>query len=197
MAKAGQGSGRAAETQQSSDTSSVKTAGRGNSGGPNVSVSGPGMGAGFPGGMGSIGGIGSTGGIGGNASGPPPGTKAGSGSKSGGTQGAGQGDGQGVGPDGVPGTPDDTTPGAGAGDKPAGAGGAGSGTPTPDASGGVSGSGGSGAAAETLPADIPRESAGEDQVARQLREAAMAEKDPAIRDALWNEYRKVMGMKTK
>jgi len=76
--------------------------------------------------------------------------------------------------------------------------GAGSSSPTPDASGGVGGSGGSGgsgAAVETLPADISRDGTGEDQVARQLREAALAEKDPAISKALWNEYRKVMGMK--
>ena len=53
------------------------------------------------------------------------------------------------------------------------------------------------APATSLPADIPRDSSGEDQVARQLREAALAEKDPAIRDALWDEYRKVMGIKKK
>jgi hypothetical protein len=176
MAKAGQGSGRAAETQQSSDTSSVKTAGRSSSEGPDVSVSGPGMGAGFPGGMGGIGGIGASGGIGGEAGGRPASTKAGAGSSG---AGAKTGDDPGVGPDGEPGTPDDT------------------GSGTTATSGGVNGSGGSGAAVETLPADIPRNGAGEDQVARQLREAAIAEQDPAIRDALWNEYRKVMGMKTK
>jgi len=100
-----------------------------------------------------------------------------------------------VGPDGEPGTPDDTRSGAGSEAKSSGAGGAGSNSPTPDASGGVAGSGGTGAAAETLPADISRDGTGEDQVARQLREAALAEKDPEIREALWDEYRKVMGMK--
>jgi hypothetical protein len=30
----------------------------------------------------------------------------------------------------------------------------------------------------------------DDIVARQLREAAMAEKDPALREKLWDEYRR-------
>jgi hypothetical protein len=46
-----------------------------------------------------------------------------------------------------------------------------------------------------IPDDIPLEGTAEDQVARQIREAAMAEKDPAIRDALWDEYRKHQGIK--
>jgi hypothetical protein len=45
-----------------------------------------------------------------------------------------------------------------------------------------------------LPDDITVDESAEDQVARQIREAAMAEKDPLIRDALWDEYRKHMGM---
>jgi len=171
MAKSGQGSGRAAETKQSSDSSSVKTAGRGTTG-PDVSVSGPGMGG--------IGGIGTSGGIGGEAGTPPAGTGKGSGSKAGQSPGGDQG----VGPDGEPGTPDDTAAGA-----------PGTGPSTGNAGDGVKGSGGSGAAPDTLPADIPRDGTGEDQVARQLREAALAEQDPAIRKALWDEYRKVMGMK--
>lgn len=51
------------------------------------------------------------------------------------------------------------------------------------------------AQAANIPDDIPLEGNAEDQVARQIREAAMAEKDPAIRDALWDEYRKHQGIK--
>ncbi len=46
-----------------------------------------------------------------------------------------------------------------------------------------------------LPDDITVDESAEDQVARQIREAAMAEEDAVIRDALWDEYRKHMGMK--
>ncbi|MEH6592351.1 MAG: hypothetical protein V7746_18950 [Halioglobus sp.] len=43
------------------------------------------------------------------------------------------------------------------------------------------------------PADIP--SGGDDDVvARQLREAAMRETDPAVREKLWEEYRKYKGI---
>jgi hypothetical protein len=43
------------------------------------------------------------------------------------------------------------------------------------------------------PADIP--SGGDDDVvARQLREAAMREPDPAVREKLWEEYRKYKGI---
>jgi hypothetical protein len=65
------------------------------------------------------------------------------------------------------------------------------------AGGAAPGPGGPAGSGDGLPADIPRDGSGEDQVAKQLREAALAEKDPAIRDALWNEYRKVMGIKKK
>ena len=51
------------------------------------------------------------------------------------------------------------------------------------------------AQAAKIPDDIPLEGNAEDQVARQIREAAMAEKDPVIRDALWDEYRKHQGIK--
>lgn len=40
-----------------------------------------------------------------------------------------------------------------------------------------------------IPADIP-DGSDDDVVARQLREAAMKEKDPVLRDKLWDEYRK-------
>ena len=48
-----------------------------------------------------------------------------------------------------------------------------------------------------IPDDISVDGSAEDQVAKQIRAAAEAETDPKIRDALWNEYRKQMGMKTK
>lgn len=51
------------------------------------------------------------------------------------------------------------------------------------------------AKAARIPEDIPMDGSAEDQVARQIREAAMAETDPAIRDALWDEYRKHTGLK--
>lgn len=43
------------------------------------------------------------------------------------------------------------------------------------------------------PDDIP-EGNDDDVVARQLREAAMREPDPEVRDRLWNEYRKYKGL---
>lgn len=43
------------------------------------------------------------------------------------------------------------------------------------------------------PADIPVGS-DDDVVARQLREAAMREPDPALREKLWDEYRKYKGI---
>ncbi|NQX89455.1 MAG: hypothetical protein HRT77_12400 [Halioglobus sp.] len=43
------------------------------------------------------------------------------------------------------------------------------------------------------PADIPRGD-DDDVVARQLREAAMREPDPAVREKLWDEYRKYKGI---
>jgi hypothetical protein len=52
--------------------------------------------------------------------------------------------------------------------------------------GNSSASGGSGPV--NVPADIA-DGSDDDIVARQLREAAMKEKDPALRDKLWQEYR--------
>ena len=43
------------------------------------------------------------------------------------------------------------------------------------------------------PADIP-DLVSEDIVAKQLREAALAEEDPELRDRLWDEYRKYNGL---
>jgi len=45
------------------------------------------------------------------------------------------------------------------------------------------------ASAETIPDDIP-DGSDDDVVARQIREAAMAETDPELREKLWEEYRK-------
>jgi hypothetical protein len=43
------------------------------------------------------------------------------------------------------------------------------------------------------PEDIP-DGNNDDVVARQLREAAMREPDPEVREKLWNEYRKYKGI---
>ena len=43
--------------------------------------------------------------------------------------------------------------------------------------------------ASRTPEDIP-ELVSEDIVAKQLREAALSEDDPALRERLWEEYRK-------
>ena len=50
-------------------------------------------------------------------------------------------------------------------------------------------------AKERIPEDIPMDGTGEDVIARQIREAAIQEDDPLIREALWDEYRKHMGIK--
>ena len=42
---------------------------------------------------------------------------------------------------------------------------------------------------EPVPPDRP-DARDDDVVARQLREAAMAEKDPELRESLWEEYRR-------
>jgi len=52
-----------------------------------------------------------------------------------------------------------------------------------------------GARVAKIPDDISADGSTDDQVARQIREAAMAETDPIIRDALWEEYRKHTGIK--
>lgn len=46
---------------------------------------------------------------------------------------------------------------------------------------------------ERTPADIPA-LADDDIIARQLREAALTEEDPVLRERLWNEYRKFKGL---
>jgi len=74
---------------------------------------------------------------------------------------------------------------------PSGGGGGGSG-----GSGGVpnaemvnQGEGSASSAANNVPADIP-DGSDDDVVARQIREAAMNESDPELREKLWEEYRK-------
>jgi hypothetical protein len=54
--------------------------------------------------------------------------------------------------------------------------------------GGVGGGASGGAGPGSVPADIP-DGSDDDIVARQLREAAMKEKDPELRARLWEEYR--------
>ena len=46
---------------------------------------------------------------------------------------------------------------------------------------------------DTEPEYIP-DGNNDDVVARQLREAAMREPDPEVRERLWNEYRKYKGI---
>ena len=60
-----------------------------------------------------------------------------------------------------------------------------SGSSTPDGDGN----------SERIPEDIPMDGTGEDVIARQIRQAAVEEDDPIIRAALWDEYRKHMGIK--
>jgi hypothetical protein len=69
--------------------------------------------------------------------------------------------------------------GAGGGGGGASAGGGGAGT--------IAGSGGGGGP-EHVPADVG-DGSDDDVVARQLREAAMKEKDPQLQEKLWQEYR--------
>ncbi|HSW34849.1 MAG TPA: hypothetical protein VLH36_14650 [Steroidobacteraceae bacterium] len=54
--------------------------------------------------------------------------------------------------------------------------------------GGVGGGATGGSGPNTVPADIP-DGRDDDIVARQLREAAMKETDPELRERLWEEYR--------
>lgn len=46
---------------------------------------------------------------------------------------------------------------------------------------------------ERTPDDIPM-SLDDDIISKQLREAALAEEDPALRERLWEEYRKYKGL---
>jgi hypothetical protein len=86
--------------------------------------------------------------------------------------------------------------GSGEGTADAGEYGGGGGYSTGGGMGGVGGGGG-GAPQDTAkyppPKDIPSGN-DDDVVARQLREAAMREPDPAVREKLWEEYRKYKGI---
>ncbi len=149
MAKAGSGSGRAAEGRESGDSSAVKSANRG------TGMDGSGSGAEMP-------------------------STQGGGASSGGAEGEGM---EGGAPAGTQGGAEEGSE-AGAGKNQ----GTGGGAESPSAEAGK---------VAKIPDDIPVDGSAEDQVAKQIRAAAEAETDPKIRDALWNEYRKQMGMKTK
>jgi hypothetical protein len=58
-----------------------------------------------------------------------------------------------------------------------------------DSGGSVGGSGPGGEGSSRVPADVG-DGADDDIVARQLREAAMTEEDPELREKLWDEYRR-------
>ncbi len=89
--------------------------------------------------------------------------------------------------------------GSGAGGADSQAGGAGSGTPSTS-----SGPGGTTTAGMGTPGPAPKypapagtpEGVDDDVVAKQLREAAETEKDPALRAKLWEEYNKYKGRKS-
>jgi hypothetical protein len=63
------------------------------------------------------------------------------------------------------------------------------GSGTQGGGGGVGGGAKGGSGSRDIPADIP-DGRDDDIVARQLREAAMKEMDPELRERLWEEYRK-------
>ena len=88
----------------------------------------------------------------------------------------------------------ESTGGAGSGGEGqvegSGSGNAEEGSPESSEQGGVGGGtapGGKGPS--SIPADIP-DGRDDDIVARQIREAAMKETDPELREALWDEYRR-------
>lgn len=58
-----------------------------------------------------------------------------------------------------------------------------------DSAGSVGGSGPGGTGSDRVPPDVG-DGSDDDIVARQLREAAMAEDDPELREKLWDEYRR-------
>jgi hypothetical protein len=83
-----------------------------------------------------------------------------------------------------------TGDGPSAGSVPGGRGESAGGTEGEQGGGGGVGGGGprGGAGPNAVPADIP-DGRDDDIVARQLREAAMKETDPELRERLWDEYR--------
>jgi hypothetical protein len=58
-----------------------------------------------------------------------------------------------------------------------------------ESSGGVGGSTAEAAGSQAVPPDVG-DGSDDDIVARQLRQAAMEEEDPALREKLWDEYRR-------
>ena len=87
-----------------------------------------------------------------------------------------------------------------AGSQPAGSqgsqAGGGSGSTSTERSGGDrDGSDRDSANVAKIPDDIPIDGSGDDQVAEQIREMAMQEEDPALREKYWEEYRKHTGIK--
>ena len=102
-----------------------------------------------------------------------------------------------------------TIPNAGAGGGIGGGGQGAAGGSASAGSGSGAGGGGGGAPREggasagppetkvEIPEDVADAVSSEDQVARQIREAAEQEEDERIREALWDEYRRHMGLKKK
>jgi hypothetical protein len=77
---------------------------------------------------------------------------------------------------------------AGGAGQAGGQGSAGGGKGTGAGAGGGGGTG-AGSGPSTIPADVP-DGSDDDVVAKQIREAAMTETDPELREKLWEEYRK-------
>jgi hypothetical protein len=107
---------------------------------------------------------------------------AGDGSSAGDRSGAGE-SGEGAGEDG------DGAGGQGANGGQAGEAGSVEGGDGSQGGGGVGGGARGGSGPGSVPSDIP-DGRDDDIVARQLREAAMKETDPELRERLWDEYRK-------
>jgi hypothetical protein len=102
-----------------------------------------------------------------------PGSGSGGGYESGGYP-AGEGEGEGEGGGGYP------SGGVSGGGSPGE-------MPSDEAGGGVPARAGGGGGAAEIPPGVP-DGSDDDIVARQLRELAMKEKDPALREKLWQEY---------
>ena len=73
--------------------------------------------------------------------------------------------------------------------------GGGSGSTSTERSGDNNASDRDGANVANIPDDIPIDGSGDDMVAEQIREMAMQEEDPVLREALWEEYRMHTGIR--
>jgi hypothetical protein len=91
------------------------------------------------------------------------------------------GGGAGSGPGSSDGSAGESTPGGGGSTEEGG-----------DSSGAVGGSGPGATGSDRVPNDVG-DGSDDDIVARQLREAAMTEEDPELREKLWEEYRRYKG----